>query len=1126
MSKTLKQSLKLLTLAAVLAGLCAVPLPPPAGAATAVTPDGWGKLSPLYNGFKDISGTSDSDIFAVGGLGGVAHYNGSDWSPMDPGAGRACDFSAVWCNSPSDVFAVGTDGWIMHYDGSSWIHMDSGTGIDLHDVWGSAPDDVFALGMYRTTPIYDPGEPTFLRGVVLQYDGSSWSQMVESGSIRNAIWGSSSADVFAVGEGGAISHYDGASWSAMASGTTNNLNGVWGSSGSDVFAVGDNGTILHYDGSLWNIMLSGTANDLDCIGGVSPSSVFAGGAEGSSLYYDGNTWLAPDGGPHADAIWGSPAPHFFAVSGDSIWHHDGTAWREMLCDTHLHLEDVWGNSASDMFAVGYGTDEGVILHYDGKYWTQANNSTVPYQGIWGSSPIDVFVVGGDYDRDGVVWHYDGTGWSQMSCPATGHGFMEVWGTSSSDVFAVGRGGTVVHYDGSSWSTMSSGTTNDLLGVSGSSGSNVFAVGDAGTIIQYDGTRWTVMASPTTVAMLDVWCASANEAFAIGGSGTILHYDGTAWSPMTSGLTASDQLNGVWGSSASDVFAVGIFGKIVHYNGQAWTRLFSGLPNATSTDGLGAVFGTSSDDIFAVGGNGAVLHYPEMPPAPTIASISPAQAAQGQTLDIVVSGDFGHLPTLDLGDGIAVSSLRVVTLEYMSGPVARIEASISIPADAATGARDVSIVTAGGIGTLAGGFTVMPAESITPYGWQVMTTGKWQNFLRAVWGSSASDVFAVGVDDKYYPIILHFDGTAWTTMNIPPFNPPWTPQAVWGSGPSDVFVAGSYGTIMHYDGREWTGMDSGTSYGLHDLWGSSSSDVFALSGRHIWHYDGNAWSPVDSMRSDGINFVWVISPSDILGVSSGCDIMHYDGTKWSVMSTADALGISCYEHRLMDIWGTSAPDVFAVGYGVPMVHFDGTAWSQAAGDPFTSLSAVWGSAPNDVFAVGTWGRILHYDGQSWTPMDSGTTADLGAVWGHGQTVFAVGSDGTILRYRYPPPIPASLSRAEGKTGETMVLTIAGSNFDRTSDVTFGDGISVGTIVVDNSTQITCGITIAADAAPGARDVSMTGPGGAGTLPAAFEVVAPVSGLPGWAWGVVAFGAAAVVLPPLAYLLGRRQSLRTR
>jgi hypothetical protein len=103
----------------------------------------------------------------------------------------------------------------------------------------------------------------------------------------------------------------------------------------------------------------------------------------------------------------------------------------------------------------------------------------------------------------------------------------VWGSSGSDVFAVGWDGTILHYNGTAWSAMSSGTTYPLEGVWGSSGNDVFAVGGP----------WE-------------------------GPGIILHYDGVAWSEMSSGTTKS--LYGVWGSSGSDVFAVGTSGTILHY----------------------------------------------------------------------------------------------------------------------------------------------------------------------------------------------------------------------------------------------------------------------------------------------------------------------------------------------------------------------------------------------------------------------------------------------------------------------------------------------------------------------------------------------------------------------------------
>ncbi|UCG87456.1 MAG: hypothetical protein JSW71_02615, partial [Gemmatimonadota bacterium] len=47
---------------------------------------------------------------------------------------------------------------------------------------------------------------------------------------------------------------------------------------------------------------------------------------------------------------------------------------------------------------------------------------------------------------------------------------------SNDVFAVGYNGTIVHYDGAGWSAMTSGTGVELRGVWGTSSSDVFVVG--------------------------------------------------------------------------------------------------------------------------------------------------------------------------------------------------------------------------------------------------------------------------------------------------------------------------------------------------------------------------------------------------------------------------------------------------------------------------------------------------------------------------------------------------------------------------------------------------------------------------------------------------------------------------
>jgi photosystem II stability/assembly factor-like uncharacterized protein len=71
--------------------------------------------------------------------------------------------------------------------------------------------------------------------------------------------------------------------------------------------------------------------------------------------------------------------------------------------------------------------------------------------------------------------------------------------------------------------MSSGTTTDLYGVWGSSPSNVFAVGDSGAMLHYDGSAWSAMSSGTTTDLYGIWGSSPSNVFAVGDSGAILHY---------------------------------------------------------------------------------------------------------------------------------------------------------------------------------------------------------------------------------------------------------------------------------------------------------------------------------------------------------------------------------------------------------------------------------------------------------------------------------------------------------------------------------------------------------------------------------------------------------------------------
>jgi hypothetical protein len=302
----------------------------------------------------------------------------------------------------------------------------------------------------------------------------NWKAMDSSaaqGTNLTAVWGSSPSDIFAVGADGMILHYDGQAWSTMTSGTFKHLSGIWGSSPSDVFAVGEDGTILHYDGKSWTTMDSSNTNWLYGIWGTSSKDVFVGGPK-SNLHYDGTTWnssLSVTDWPNS--LWGSSSSDVFAVClGGVILHYDGTTWSSMLT-AMLPVTTTKTTADKTTTPTTFTTVNNPFLLYD-------------FYGVWGSSPSDVFAVGGaHYTGKAIILHYDGKIWTTVNVGGADE-LYGLWGSSTSNIFAVGFTGTVLHFDGKVWSRMTSGTTYDLHGVWGSSPSDVFAVGNGGTILRY------------------------------------------------------------------------------------------------------------------------------------------------------------------------------------------------------------------------------------------------------------------------------------------------------------------------------------------------------------------------------------------------------------------------------------------------------------------------------------------------------------------------------------------------------------------------------------------------------------------------------------------------------------------
>ena len=259
-------------------------------------------------------------------------------------------------------------------------------------------------------------------------------------------------------------------------------------------------------------------------------------------------------------------------------------------------------------------------------------------------------------------------------------------------------------------------------------------------------------------------------------------------------------------------------------------------------------------------------------------------------------------------------------------------------------------------------------------------------INAVWGSASNDVWVGGTAGS--TSLHHWDGTSWTasagaeTIDV---------LALWGTSSSNVYAVGGQ-FIQRYNGTTWSDVSSGATAGLLAIWGSSATDIYAggLSGNLV-HSTGGAFTPVAStgLGTDYVFSIWGTSSTDVY--IGGLSFRHWNGTSWSLVN-----GGSITDVR--SIWGSSATDIWVGGINGALWHLTGGSWvSTTLG--VDDISGIWGTGPNDVYAINrgplatSGGEIYHYNGTSWVKYTgfAGTTV-FTHLWGIGrQDIWAVGTD---------------------------------------------------------------------------------------------------------------------------------------
>jgi hypothetical protein len=415
-------------------------------------------------------------------------------------------------------------------------------------------------------------------------------------------------------------------------------------------------------------------------------------------------------------------------------------------ETSTSAEVVWNTNTAADSLLQYSTTNPVPAQAAQVYF--ANQTTVHEIPLTGLTP-------------GTVYFYKVTSCTKRGC-ATATGSFETF-PSCPDVVPAVSG---------SWqqaisANISATNSNQLLGVDAVSDSDVWAVGWAQdpngpqyvkrTLIEhFDGSTWNIVRSPNPLNDIDsqlhaVSGVAANDVWAVGGThnGTlpsrslIQHWDGSQWSIVSSPSPDKqfNELRGIAALSANDVWAVGYRGGtssetpietfILHWDGASWQQIAS--PNING--GANQLFGItaiSANDIWAVGsvaGAPLALHWNG-----SAWSIVPVSVGSGLSTEKLtgVSGSASN-DVWAVGDGKGIfTNQTFATIMHWDGArwsekVCRAASSSNPPAGYEGGGPDA--------------------------------------YFTGIAAAAVNNVWAVGVLGSG-PMILHWDGRAWTTVTHP------------------------------------------------------------------------------------------------------------------------------------------------------------------------------------------------------------------------------------------------------------------------------------------------------------------------------------------------------------------------
>ncbi len=200
-------------------------------------------------GGSAIYGFSSDDIWAVGG--GVFHYNGSGWErvdgktvgggsvPLDTVLYENSPYRAVWGISSNNLYLGGDNGKVIHWNGTKGnVILDM---IDpINDIYGSSQDNIWVLA--RDISI---GEHP-----ISHFNGIEWINTTLPNDLVPITIFTTSEDTVFIG-GNSVYYKNGMEWTDFGISEIGAFYALRGISSNDLFAVGSWGKVYHYNGFNW-----------------------------------------------------------------------------------------------------------------------------------------------------------------------------------------------------------------------------------------------------------------------------------------------------------------------------------------------------------------------------------------------------------------------------------------------------------------------------------------------------------------------------------------------------------------------------------------------------------------------------------------------------------------------------------------------------------------------------------------------------------------------------------------------------------------------------------------------------------------------------------------------------------